>query len=135
MVEHQTPERQVGVRSSLRSLCCVLEQDTFTSQKVLVIPRKWWLRPYMTEKLFTGTVSKNQTKKKTTKCNFDYRYYVFINICDFADLPLFVEVKALQSLCCVMFHIYNIKYSVSLSVCKTCHFMSNPQKIRTHFLC
>ena len=24
-------------------------------QKVLVIPRKWWLRPKMTEKLLTGT--------------------------------------------------------------------------------
>ena len=29
--------------------------DTFTSQKVLVIPRKRWLRPDMTEKLLTGT--------------------------------------------------------------------------------
>ena len=38
-----------GLRSSLRSPCCVLEQDTFTSQKVLVIPRKRWLRPDMTE--------------------------------------------------------------------------------------
>ena len=31
-----------------------VEQDTFTSQKVLVIPRKRWLRPDMTEKLLTG---------------------------------------------------------------------------------
>ena len=44
-----------GVLSSLRSPCCILEQDTFTSQKVLVIPRKQWLRPDMTEKLLTGT--------------------------------------------------------------------------------
>ena len=35
MVERRTPEREVGVRFSLRSPCCVLEQDTFTSQKVL----------------------------------------------------------------------------------------------------
>ena len=28
---------------------------TFTSQKVLVIPRKRWLHPDMTEKLLTGT--------------------------------------------------------------------------------
>ena len=55
VVERQTPEREVGVRSSLRLLCCILEQDTFTSQKVLVIPRKWWLCPDMTEKLLTGT--------------------------------------------------------------------------------
>ena len=30
------------------------------SQKVLVIPRKRWLRPNMTEKLFTGTLRFNQ---------------------------------------------------------------------------
>ena len=28
MEKRQTREREVGVRSSLRSLCCVLEQDT-----------------------------------------------------------------------------------------------------------
>ena len=38
-------------------LCCVLEQDIFTPPKVLVIPRKRWLRPNMTEKLFTRTLS------------------------------------------------------------------------------
>ena len=42
--------------------CCVLEQDTFTPKKVLVIPRKWWLRPDMTEKLLTWTLSHNKTK-------------------------------------------------------------------------
>ena len=30
MVERRTPEQEVGVRSSLRSQCCILEQDTFT---------------------------------------------------------------------------------------------------------
>ena len=40
--------------------CCVLEQGTFTPQKVLVIPRKQWLRPNMTEKSFTGTLRINQ---------------------------------------------------------------------------
>ena len=57
VVERRTLEREVGgggVRSSLRSPCCILEQDTFTAQKVLVIPRKRWLRPDMTEKLLTG---------------------------------------------------------------------------------
>ena len=42
------------VGSSLRSACCILEQDTSISQNVLVIPRKLWFRPEMTEKLFTG---------------------------------------------------------------------------------
>ena len=55
VVERWTPEREVGVRSSLRSPCCILEQDTFSSQKVLVIPRKRWLSPDMTETLLTGT--------------------------------------------------------------------------------
>ena len=64
VVERRTPEREVGVRSSLRSLCCVLEQDTFTFQKVLVIPRKRWLRPAMTEKFLTGTLNLNKIKTK-----------------------------------------------------------------------
>ena len=54
VVEHRTLEREVGVRSSLRSLCCVLERDTFTSQKVMVIHREQWLRLNMTKKLLTG---------------------------------------------------------------------------------
>ena len=33
-------------------------------KKVLVIPRNRWLRLKMTEKLFTGTLNKNQKKKK-----------------------------------------------------------------------
>ena len=33
------------------------------SSKALVIPRKRWLRPHMTEKLFTGTVRINNQPK------------------------------------------------------------------------
>ena len=51
----RTPDSEVGVRAPLGSTCCVLDQ-------VLVIPRKRWLRPNMTEKLFTGTLSIKQTK-------------------------------------------------------------------------
>ena len=50
------------LETTFSSLCCILEQDTFTPQKVLVIPRKRWLRPDMTEKLFAGTLSKNEKK-------------------------------------------------------------------------
>ena len=39
-----------GIRFSLRSPCCILQQDTFSSPKVLVIPKKRWLRPDMTQK-------------------------------------------------------------------------------------
>ena len=38
--------------------CCVHE-----SPKLLVIPRKRWLRPDMTEKLLTGTLSLNTNKQ------------------------------------------------------------------------
>ena len=51
MVERRTPERGGGAS--------ILTQ-------VLVIPRKRWLRPDITEKLFTGTLSKNETKTKGT---------------------------------------------------------------------
>ena len=80
MVERRTPEREVGVRSSLRLPCCVLEQDTFTSQIVLVIPRKRWLRPEMTEKLFFGTLSKNETKHNFTKYIRNYLQVLFETI-------------------------------------------------------
>ena len=48
-----------GSRNLGLELCCVLEQDMFTSPppKVLIITRKRWLRPNMTEKLFTVTFS------------------------------------------------------------------------------
>ena len=59
--------RSRGVRSSLRSPCCVLQQDTFTSHKVIVIPRKQWVRPDITEKKFTGTLNKNETKLSTKR--------------------------------------------------------------------
>ena len=39
-----------------------LSKDTFTPRKVLVVPRKRWLRLDMAEKLFTGTLSHNKTK-------------------------------------------------------------------------
>ena len=58
-----------GVRFSLGSPCCVIEQDKFTSQKVLIIPRKRWLRPDITEKLFTWTINKNETKMKRNFIN------------------------------------------------------------------
>ena len=54
-------------RAPLGSPCCVLEQDIFTPQKVLVIPRKWCLRPNMSEKLFTGTLSIKPKTKNLVK--------------------------------------------------------------------
>ena len=58
----RTPDPEVGGSSPTRvKLCCVLVQGIFTPQKVLVILRKRWLRPNMTEKLFTGTLRINQS--------------------------------------------------------------------------
>ena len=62
----RTPDPEVGGSSPTRvKPCCVLEQGTFTPQKVLVIPWKRWLRPNMTEK----NQSTNQPKKLKTKFN------------------------------------------------------------------
>ena len=43
-----------------------LARDIY-SPKVLVIPRNRWLRLNMTEKLFTGTLNKNQNKTKKSR--------------------------------------------------------------------
>ena len=40
--------------------CCVIEQD---SPKVLVIPRKRWVRPDITEIFLTGTLNLNTNKQ------------------------------------------------------------------------
>ena len=64
----RTPDPEVGGSSPTRvKPCFVLEQGTFTPQKLLVIPRKWWLRPNMTEKLFTGTLRINKKKRSLSK--------------------------------------------------------------------
>ena len=67
MVERRTPEREMRVRN-LPQPCCVLEQDTLLPV-ILVIPRKQWQRPDMTEKLLTGTLRLN-TNKQTNKNHY-----------------------------------------------------------------
>ena len=44
-----------------------LSKDTFTPRKVLVLPRKRWLRPDMTEKLFTETLSLNKSESSSSR--------------------------------------------------------------------
>ena len=55
-----------------------LSKDTFTSRKILVIPRKRWLHPDMTDKLFTGTLSLNKKNKpsytQVSKATNQYKY-------------------------------------------------------------
>ena len=62
VAEPRTPEREVGVRY-LPPPCCYIEQRHTYSPKGLAIHRKRWLRPDMTEKMFTGTFSLNNTKE------------------------------------------------------------------------
>ena len=70
LASRQDKSERLGVRY-LHPSCCVFEQrhtysqmslskTTFTPRKVLVIPRKRWIRPDMTGKLLTGTYIKHQ---------------------------------------------------------------------------
>ena len=63
MGEPRTLEREVGssIPTSTRRVVS-LDKDTFTPRKVLVIHRKRWLRPYMTEHFFYWDVKLNITK-------------------------------------------------------------------------
>ena len=56
----RTLDPEVGGSSPTRVKPCCVHEGTFTPRKVLVIPRTKWLRPYMTEKLFTGTLRINE---------------------------------------------------------------------------
>ena len=53
-----------------------LSKDTFTRRKGLVIPRKLWLRPDMTEKLLNGTQSID-TNKQFTLSDFCKRFLIY----------------------------------------------------------
>ena len=66
-----SPDPEVGGSSPTWSPCSVFEQDIFTPlPQVLVITKKRWLRPNMTEKLLTGTLSiKKLSIMITGPCN------------------------------------------------------------------
>ena len=57
-------------------LCHVvsLSKDTFTPRKVLVIPRKWWLCPDMTEKLLTGMLNQHKQELDTSSGSSKLNY-------------------------------------------------------------
>ena len=60
MVELDSRARGQGFETYL---CPVVSlSKTLYFSEVLVIPRKWWLHPYMTEKLLTGTINLNKNK-------------------------------------------------------------------------
>ena len=54
VVERWTPEREVGFDPHSGRRVVSLSKIHLPLQKVLVIPRKQWLHPNMTEKLLTG---------------------------------------------------------------------------------
>ena len=68
-------------------------QDTY-SLKVLVIPRKRWLRPDMTEKLLTGTLNLN-ANNQTTKAEF-------ANTVDPGEKAAHNEPSHLDPQCCLL---------------------------------
>ena len=53
----RTPDPEVGGFEPQSGRRAVSLSKTYLPPKVLVIPRKRWLSPNMTEKLFTGTLS------------------------------------------------------------------------------
>ena len=59
MEECRTLEREVG---GSKPTSAVLSKTLYTP-KVLVIPRKGWFHPDMTEKLLTGTLNLNTNKQ------------------------------------------------------------------------
>ena len=60
----RTLDPEVGGSSPTRvKPCCVLEQGTFTPRKVLVIPRKRWLCPNLTEKIVYRDVKNQSTNQ------------------------------------------------------------------------
>ena len=60
----------------------VSSSKTLYSPKELVIPRKRWLRPDMTEKLLNGTLNlnTNKTKNNTWPLNLKFHFYLQVKI-------------------------------------------------------
>ena len=68
MVERRTPERSGGFETYLHRVVSL--SKTLYSPKVLVLPRKQWLRPEMNETLWAGTLNlktDKQTNRQTNK--------------------------------------------------------------------
>ena len=66
MVGRRTPEREAGGSILTQVVVLYPLARYIYLQKVLVKPRKHWLHPDMTEKILTGTLSKNETKQIDT---------------------------------------------------------------------
>ena len=62
MAQWKLRSKRSGFETYLRRVVSL--SKTLYSPKVLVIPRKWWLCPDMTEKLLTGMLNLNTNKTK-----------------------------------------------------------------------
>ena len=102
VVECRTPEREVrGSRPTAAVLCPWARH--FTPRKYWLITRKRWLRPDMTEKLLTGTLSLNTTIWHLRLVEFlprfkfwkkwDYCKMTFINGRGFAECQILKKWK------------------------------------------
>ena len=64
----RTPERRLGIGNLPRHVVSL--SKTLYSPKVLLLPRKRWLRPDLTEKLLTGTLRLNLNADNPLGSNF-----------------------------------------------------------------
>ena len=84
--------RGQGFETYLR--CVVSLSKTLYSLKVLLVPRKWWLHPNMTEKLLTGMLSLNTNKhdcddnqfEMLVKPRSDHTSLKYLLMCNFYSL-------------------------------------------------
>ena len=56
-------QRGQGFKTYLHRVVSLTLSETLYSPKVMIITRKQWLRPDITEKLLTGTLTSTQTNK------------------------------------------------------------------------
>ena len=77
MVESRLRSERSGLDTNLCRVVS-LNKDTFTPRKVLVIPRKQWRRPDMSEIWLTGTLSVS-TNKQTNYQSRDHLILLSVN--------------------------------------------------------
>ena len=73
--------------------CVVSLSKTLYSLEVLVIPRKGWLPPYMTEKLLTGTLNLNKIKQTKPEIYISDSYDKEILSSGYSNLPTVISLN------------------------------------------
>ena len=106
--------------------CCVvsLSRTYLPPKKVLVIPRKRWLHPNMTEELFTGTLSIKPNQKPNEmvlKCHLIWNHSVCFLVMRILSIHFCIETT--KNL--MIIHGFHIKFYDSMENEK--HVMENLQ--------